>query len=192
MTIRIGTALVSVMTLVSLACGFALAGEVIVVTPVPGGASASPDTAQTNRNAAIDNALKAQEYSDPSKTPRTTTVIILPQNGPNSSTADKNREALLRSRLRANGQSQGKEGNRSGNTLVILPGTPAGTPDSRSSLDRAMDRAHSYSDGDGGRRPCTNATVSVGTVGNVVVVDRSGDPTSTAQGVNTVAVGGCR
>ena len=191
MAIRMDAAIVRLAMLLSLAlvCGVAVAGEVIVVPLTPGGASAPSDPAQANRDATIDNANKARAYSDPNSGSHN--VIILAPGGGNS-TADKNREALLRNRMRSNNQSQGnKDGSRSGNTLVILPGTPAGTPDSRSALDSAMDRAHAYSD-DGGRRPCTNASVSVGTVGNVVVIDRSGDATSAAQGVNTVAVGGCR
>lgn len=191
MAIRIDTAIVQGMVLLCLVGGVALAGEVIIVAPTTGGVAAPPDSGQTSRDTAIDNALKARTYADPGKASPQTVIIVSP-NGPAASTADKNREALLRNRLNARTQSQGQNGSRSGNTLVILPGTPAGTPNSQAPLDAAMDRARAYSEGDAGRRPCTNATVSVGTVGSVVVVDRSGDPTSAAQGVNTVAVGGCR
>jgi len=191
MAIRIDTAIVQGMMMLCLVCGFAVAGEVIIVAPTNGGGASPPDPAQTSRDAAIDNALKARTYSDPGKGSPSTVIIVSP-NGPAASTADKNREALLRNRLNARTQSQGQNGSRTGNTLVILPGTPSGTPNSQAPLDAAMDRARAYSEGDAGRRPCTSATVSVGTVGSVVAVDRSGDPTSAAQGVNTVAVGGCR
>ncbi len=191
MTVRIGTAIVRVALPLCLVCGGALAGELIVVSPVAGGVSAPPEPGQATRDAAIDNALKARSYIDPARDSPHTIIIVAPE-GDAASTADRNREALLRERLRAKAQSQGKDGNRNGNTLVILPGTPPGTPNSQAPLDAALDRARAYSDGDATRRPCTNATVSVGTVGTVVVVDRAGDAASTAQGVNTVAVGGCR
>ena len=181
MNSRLGMAAIIVAALVLLNGGSVRAGEVIIV---PQGAGAMPpDPGQINRDAAIDNGLKARQYGDPDHPGPA--LIIAPAASPDS-TAERNREALLRNRLRAHNQSQ----SGTGTTLVIAPG--AGVS-SQNALDTAMDRANAFSDGDAAnRRPCTNATSSVGTVGNTVAVDRSGDPTSAAQGVTTVAVGGCR
>ncbi len=195
MAIKIEMAFVQLAGLLTFVCGVAFAGELIVVPLGSGEASASPSPGQVNREAGIDNEARARMYGDPNRGTVPNIIIIAPEGSAAEAAAEKNREAMIRNRLRAKAQSQGKDGNRSGNnTLVILPGTPPGGLDSQRPLDTAMDRARSWSDGDGGRRPCTSATVSLGTVGNVVVVDRSGDPTSNAQGVNTIAVGGggCR
>ena len=182
MSNKIGMAAVVFAALTLLTGGGAFAGEVIIV-PM-GGDTAPPSPGQVNRDAAIDNGLKARQYGDPDHPGPA--LIIAPAAGPNATTADRNREALLRNRLRAHNQSQGG----TGTTLVIAPG--AGVS-SQNALDAAMDRAHSLSDGDAAnRRPCTNATSSVGMVGTAVAVDHSGDPTSAAQGVTTVAIGGCR
>ncbi len=121
-------------------------------------------------------------YGDPSKE-TSHNIIVIDPNGSENSASDKNREATIRNRQRAKAQSQGKDANKN-NTLIILPGTAS----SQAALDAAMDRAHALSDGEPSRRPCTTASVSVGTVGGVTVVDRAGDNNS----INTVAVGGCR
>lgn len=155
----------------------------VIVTPGGGG------DPQSNHDALLQNGAKAGAYVRPAGNGgQAPNVIILGPGGAEEA------DPLARNRARAQTLSRGRKPGTSGaQTLVIVPGaSPTEEPSNRQRLDADMDKARAWSDGDAAaRRNCTGATVSVGTVGNVAVVDRNGNATSVSQGVNTTSIGAC-